>query len=66
MKFLLRQRRTEKQISQEALARHLNVSVRTVVRWERGENSPPADKLYDIALVLGCGVMDLIEENEAA
>lgn len=50
-------------MSQEALARHLNVSLFTVSRWERGQSSPPADRLYDIAQALGCRIADLIEET---
>lgn len=32
--------RRARSLSQEALARELGVSVRTVARWERGESSP--------------------------
>jgi len=32
--------RVELGISQEELARHLGVSYRTILRWEKGENEP--------------------------
>ena len=37
---LIRQTRDRLAVSQEALARKLGVSVRTIARWELGESTP--------------------------
>ena len=36
----------------------------TVAMWESGENVPRADKLPDLARVLGCTVDDLFRDSE--
>lgn len=51
--FDLRAVRTERQLSQEALARLLGVSVRTVVRWEHGHSAPSALAQTRLQQVLG-------------
>ena len=66
IKLLIRERRHDRQISQEELARRIKRSVFTISRWERGIGSPPADTMYDIAEALGCRVTDLIDENGIA
>jgi len=50
----LRKLREEQSLSQEALARLIGVSVRTVARWENGESKPSplaVEKLQRIAPV---------------
>jgi transcriptional regulator with XRE-family HTH domain len=45
----IRTARTEQSLTQDALAHELEVDVKTVRRWERGVNAPPADVLQRIA-----------------
>ncbi len=45
----LKDLRKEKGLTQEQLAETLNVSRRTVSRWETGSNMPDLDLLMDIA-----------------
>ena len=45
----LKKLRNEKGITQEQAAEHLNVSSRTVSRWETGSNMPDISLLVEIA-----------------
>ena len=55
--IFLKELRKEKQITQEHLAEHLNVSNRSGSRWETGNNLPDLDiliqlsKYYDVQLI---------------
>jgi transcriptional regulator with XRE-family HTH domain len=46
-------------LKQEALARELPVSVRTVQGWERGKHEPESANLARLAEVLGVHVTDI-------
>ena len=50
---IIKELRTQKGITQEQLAEMLDVSVKTVSRWETGEAVPPLETLGQIASVLG-------------
>ena len=39
----------------------LNVDRSTIAKWETGEAMPRADKLPEIAKILGCTIDDLFE-----
>ena len=45
----LKELRKEKELTQEQLAETLNVSRRTVSRWETGSNMPDLDLLVEMA-----------------
>ena len=45
----LKELRKEKELTQEQLAETLNVSRRTVSRWETGSNMPDLDLLMEMA-----------------
>lgn len=47
--MFLKEQRKEKGITQEELAEILNVSNRTISRWENGKNMPDFDVLIEIA-----------------
>ena len=55
--------REKKNTSQESLAEQLGIGQSTVAMWENGTNKPRADKLPEIARVLGCEVSDLFEKE---
>ena len=57
----LKELRKEKGITQEELAEHLNVSSRSVSRWETGNNMPDISLLVDIADFYDVDVREIIE-----
>ena len=57
----LKELRKEKELTQEQLAETLNVSRRTVSRWETGRNMPDISLLKPLASELGITVSELIE-----
>lgn len=46
-------------ISQGELARRMGVNIATVGQYEKGEMVPGADKLWSMAVALGCSPNDL-------
>ena len=56
----LKELRKEKDITQEQLAEALNVSGRTVSRWETGRNMPDISILVDIADYYDIGIPEII------
>lgn len=50
-------------MTQKELADKLNVDQTAVSQWERGEAMPRADKLPEIAKILGCTIDDLFEDD---
>jgi len=59
--IFLKKLRKEKEITQEQLAEKLNVSARTVSRWETGSNLPDISLLVDIADFYNVDVREIIE-----
>lgn len=55
----IRQLRMEKGYSQATLADKIGVSQQAVTQWETGDAMPRADKLPELARLLGCKVDDL-------
>lgn len=67
---LIAELRKEKGLTQAGLAEKLNISNRTVSKWENGDGYPDITILFDLANVLGVTVDELLkgetesEENE--
>ena len=57
----LKELRNEKSMTQEQLAKHFNVSSRTVSRWETGTNLPDISLLTEIADFYGVDVREIID-----
>ncbi len=57
----LKELRKEKGITQEQLAEQLNVSGRTVSRWETGSNIPDISLLVEIAEFYGVTITELVD-----
>lgn len=57
----LKELRKEKELTQEQLAEKLNVSGRTVSRWETGSNMPDIGMLVEIAEFYGVSIPEIIE-----
>ena len=51
--------REKASMSQEELAKTLVISQQAVAKWEAGEAMPRADKLPELAKILGCTIDDL-------
>ena len=63
----LKELRKEKGLTQEQLAESLNVSGRTVSRWETGSNMPDISTLIEIAVYYDVSIPEIIQgkrENE--
>lgn len=56
----LKELRAAKKITQEALAKDINVSKGAVAMWETGKRTPDLDMLKTIAAYFGTSVDDLI------
>ncbi len=57
----LRERRKEKEMTQEQLAEKLGVSSRTVSRWETGSNLPDLSVLIELADLYNVDIRELID-----
>ncbi len=47
---ILKELRTEKQLSQQQLARLLNISQSAIAKWELGKTEPTASAIVSVAL----------------
>ena len=56
----MKELRKEKELTQEQLAETLNVSRRTVSRWETGSNMPDLDLLVEMADLYGVELRELL------
>lgn len=59
----LKQHRTRAGYTQESAARALDVSVRTVVRWETNDSTPAWPDLQALASLYGCSVAAFYERR---
>lgn len=59
----LKEIRLNKGITQEDLAKELNVGQNTISLWERGLRSPRVDTLLKLSEFFGCTVDDLLKEK---
>lgn len=62
----LKQLREKSSLSQEALARRLEVSRVTIANWEAGETEPSATNARKLARALGVSVDTIIDAVESA
>ena len=61
----IQQARSEKGLTQEALAKMMGISRSAVAMWETGQTRPRAQLLPKLADILGCTVDELLrKENE--
>ena len=58
--IFLKELRKEKKLTQEQLAEKLNVSGRTVSRWETGSNMPDIDKLDEMADFFDVSIPEIV------
>lgn len=58
--------RLQKGVTQDTLAKVLNVSYQTVSKWENGASMPDIQLLPDIAVYFGCTIDDLFDLSEQA
>ena len=60
MLLMIKSCRLKKQLTQKELAILMNVDQTAVSQWETGESLPRADKLPQLAKILGCTVDELL------
>lgn len=54
--------REKRNKTQTELAKDLGVSQQAVAMWEKGTNKPRADKLIQLARILGCTIDELFKD----
>lgn len=59
----LKEARLSAGLTQEEVAKALNISRTTVTMWETGDVNPTADKLPAIARLYGCTINDLFRDD---
>lgn len=59
----IRAKRKDRGLTMDQLADRLGVTRQAVFNWESGGTLPTADKLPEIARVLGCSIDDLYSTN---
>lgn len=57
--YMLKELREKANLTQESLAKLINVDRSTIAKWETGGASPRSDKLPTLANVLNCTIDDL-------
>lgn len=58
--------RRRQNLTQDDVAKELNISQQAIAKWETGAAMPRADKLIELAKVLGCTVDELLIDGEEA
>lgn len=61
----LKNLREKRGLTQKEIADAMSIDTSTVTKWETGESRPRADKLPEIAKLLGCTIDDLFDEKTA-
>ena len=56
--------RESKNLTQQYIANELGISRSSVAMWETGEAMPRADRLPELAKILGCTIDELFAEEE--
>ena len=62
----IKQLRLQKGVTQDSLAKALNVSYQTVSKWENEASMPDILLLPEIAVYFGCTIDDLFDLTEQA
>ena len=63
LKDSLKTMRTERAITQEQLAKKLNISLKTVSHWETGYTEPSINQLIALADLYSVSLDDLVGRN---
>ena len=61
--MFIKEKRESKDLTQDALGKLIGVNRSTRAMWETGEAMPRADKLPELARVLGCSIDELFKEG---
>jgi transcriptional regulator with XRE-family HTH domain len=56
----IKEAREKSGMSQQALADALNITQGAISQWEKGDSAPRANKLVQLAQILGCTVDELL------
>lgn len=66
MALTLREWRRIKEISQEAMAKKLNIHVNTYQNWEREPGKIAVGKAFEISEILGVSMNDIVFSDKVA
>lgn len=58
-KVRMKTARTEAQLTQNEVAKRMNLSINTVLDWELGRRKPRADQLEEYCIICGCRPEDI-------
>ena len=59
----LKELREKKALTQRDIGIAIGVEQHTVSQWETGDRTPRADKLPELARILGCTIDELFEDQ---
>ena len=62
----IRRMRLKAALTQKQAAQVIGVDQSAVARWESGESAPRFSRLKRIAAAYGCGVADLLDDDDSA
>lgn len=60
----LRKLRSQKKLTQEALAEKLNVSRQAITKWEKGEGIPDIENIKQISVFFGITIDELVKDEK--
>ena len=58
--LLIKQKRLEKNMTQQELADRLHITDRAISNWERGLRAPDISLLQELSNILGLGISDIL------
>lgn len=65
-KMTMKAHRVNAGLTQKEAAEAIGVTIGTICRWERGQTSPPFEKVVKLAILYKCNVADFfVPINEA-
>ena len=62
----IKELRRAKNLTQEELAKEINVTQGAISQWEKGLAQPTSDKLPELAKALGCSIDELYGKSEVS
>ena len=62
--LLIKQKRLEKNMTQQELADRLHITDRAISNWERGLRAPDISLLQELSNILGLSISDILSGEE--
>lgn len=58
----LKDHRKALRMTQSELARRMNITRRSIIRWENGQCKPSLNRVQQLAEIMGCSMEDFCED----